>query len=139
MKPNTGQVTERHNLQPNILPLPGQFCGNAIHGRINRAGNEVQAIERNGKLLRVVKDRPRNDIGSAFWCQGKYRSVFDVKLEDGTKLTIYRDLTQGGWYELTAAEIAPLADEIAIWAKKIRAWEIDHDARIATDAAAEKA
>lgn len=94
-----------------------------IHGRINRAGNEVQAIERNGKLLRVIADRPRNDISTAMWEHGLYRAIWDVKLEDGSKLTIYRDLTRGGWYELTAAEIAPLADEIAIWAQKLQAYE----------------
>lgn len=62
---------------------------------------------------------------------GIWRSPWDVELEDGAHLTVYHDLTRGGWYELDPAELAPIAAEIAIAAQKLR----DYDASRPSDPA----
>lgn len=99
-----------------------------IHGTADPRLGTPTALERNGRLQRVVERNYRRALQIA-WCErGIWRSAWDVVLEDGSRLTVYHDLTQGGWYELADAEIAELADEIEGWTAKLQSSDASYAA-----------
>ena len=69
-----------------------------IHGLMSRGGVPLM-IERDGRQLRVVHKHPRVDLQVAFWKRAP-RAFWDVDLEDGERLTVYRDLVHLGWFAL---------------------------------------
>lgn len=100
-----------------------------IHGTADPRLGTPTAIEQGGRLQRVVERTYRRALQIA-WCErGIWRSAWDVVLEDGSRLTVYHDLTQGGWYELGDGEIDELADEIAIWTQKMQASDARYTAK----------
>jgi hypothetical protein len=72
--------------------------GLQIHGLMSQ-GSVPLAIERDGKLVRVVRKYPRVDLQVAGW-KRRPCSYWDVDLENGERLTIYRDLVRLGWYAM---------------------------------------
>lgn len=79
-----------------------QCCSAPIHGTVSRLGVPT-AIEHAGRLQRVVEHAYRMDLQIAFCWEGIWRAPWDVELQDGARLTVYHDLTSGGWYELADA------------------------------------
>lgn len=74
-----------------------------IHGTMSPTGVPT-ALERGGRLQRVVSQEYRMDLQIAACERGDWHGYWDVELADATRLTVYRDLTRGGWYELVNAD-----------------------------------
>lgn len=76
-----------------------QLPGEPIHGTMSPTGVPT-ALERVGRLQRVVSQEYRMDLQIAACQKGDWHGYWDVELADGARLTVYRDLTKGGWYVL---------------------------------------
>lgn len=85
-----------------------------LHGRLSPDGHIPLAVELDGRLVRMVRYRPRPDLGIA-WDRvdrlAHIREFWELELANGLNLAIYRDLNHGRtWYLEPNAPVGPDAD-----------------------------
>ena len=68
-----------------------------VRGAMDRLRCPVM-IEIAGRPLHVISHAFRMELKIEHLWRQEWRDYWDVELEDGSRLTVYRDLTKGGWY-----------------------------------------
>jgi hypothetical protein len=69
-----------------------------IDVRVNGRGEPV-AVTRNGRRNRVAAIQGTWRIDDEWWRETISRQYFQVELQGGLVLTIFRDLVSGRWYQ----------------------------------------
>nr|WP_297805633.1 hypothetical protein [Tepidiforma sp.] len=62
------------------------------------AAGEPRAIAWQGRFRRVAAIHDRWRIDDEWWREEVARIYFEVELEGGRRLTVFRDLVGGGWF-----------------------------------------
>ena len=83
-----------------------------LHGRTDRHHVPTH-IEVAGRMVPVVRHRPRHDLGLAWNTATKLsqmRHFWEVELANGLNVVVYRDLLHAGWFEDPGATRGAEAD-----------------------------
>jgi len=81
---------EARRLRPLNTPSP-------VTVRTDGDGRPV-GVAREDRILEVLQLREVWRIDDEWWRQPVSRLYFDLVLEDGRRIVLYRDLAGGGWY-----------------------------------------
>lgn len=88
-RPDGGEGTAR-KLRPLATPAPAGV-------RTDAEGRPV-AVRRRGRFRGVARIRERWRIDDEWWREPLSRLYYEVILENGRSLILYRDRIGGGWY-----------------------------------------